>query len=180
MRNKKLFGLPPALAVALTGVIAALGVGLSFLERLLTGLIPLPPGAKLGLANVAVTVALCCLGFGPALVAALARSGFVFLVSGGISAAMSLCGGMAALLVTAAGVRLMKRGAKISYFAVSVVSACVHNLAQLGAASFIGSAPPGLLTVGLLLLFGVVFGSITGIVLNVLVPVVNDRLEISR
>ena len=53
--------------VALMGLLFALSVVLSFLEGTLTPLLGLPPGVKLGLANVVVMYALFFLGRGSAL-----------------------------------------------------------------------------------------------------------------
>ena len=50
--------------VALMGLLFALSVVLSFLEGTLTPLLGLPPGVKLGLANVVVMYALFFLGTG--------------------------------------------------------------------------------------------------------------------
>ena len=52
--------------VALMGLLFALSVVLSFLEGTLTPLLGLPPGVKLGLANVVVMYALFFLGRGSA------------------------------------------------------------------------------------------------------------------
>ncbi len=171
--------MPPARAAATVGVLCALAVALSFLERLLTAAVPLPPGAKLGLANVCVTFAVSALGFFPALVVALFRSFFVFLTAGGLSAVMSLSGGLCSLAVTALLARLVKKE-KISWFSVSILSACAHNVGQLAAACVVGSAAPGLLLTGLMLLFGLAFGSLTGVVLNTLVPALSGLRADSR
>lgn len=65
--------------VALMGLLFALSVVLSFLEGTLTPLLGLPPGVKLGLANVVVMYALFFLGRGSAFTLVLLKSFFVLL-----------------------------------------------------------------------------------------------------
>lgn len=60
--------------VALMGLLFALSVVLSFLEGTLTPLLGLPPGVKLGLANVVVMYALFFLGRGSAFTLVLLKS----------------------------------------------------------------------------------------------------------
>ena len=92
MRNQK-----PSKAkqVALSGMLFALAMALSFAEGALT--IPgLLPGMKLGLANVVVMYALLFMGVRQALVLDVLKALFVFLVSGATGGFLSLCGNSAA------------------------------------------------------------------------------------
>ena len=68
--------------VALMGLLFALSVVLSFLEGTLTPLLGLPPGVKLGLANVVVMYALFFLGRGSAFTLVLLKSYCVLLTRG--------------------------------------------------------------------------------------------------
>ena len=76
--------------VALMGLLFALSVVLSFLEGTLTPLLGLPPGVKLGLANVVVMYALFFLGRGSAFTLVLLKSFFVLLTRGAMAGALSL------------------------------------------------------------------------------------------
>ena len=68
MRDKQMdWRSSAARRVAVTGLLGALALALSFLEGLLPPVPVLPPGAKLGLSNIAVLYAVQCLGFWPAL-----------------------------------------------------------------------------------------------------------------
>ena len=52
----------PAQRIAVTGLLAALTLALSFAERALCAALPLPPGVRPGLSNVAVMFACASLG----------------------------------------------------------------------------------------------------------------------
>ena len=84
--------------IALSGLLFALAMALSFIEGTLT--IPgLLPGMKLGLANIVVMYALFFMGPKQALVLDVLKALFVFLVSGFTAGFLSLCGGLLSLLV---------------------------------------------------------------------------------
>ena len=84
--------------IALSGLLFALAMALSFLEGTLV--IPgLAPGMKLGLANIVVMYALFFMGARQALYLDLLKALFVFLVSGWTAGFLSLCGGLLSLLV---------------------------------------------------------------------------------
>ena len=83
--------------IALSGLLFALAMALSFIEGTLT--IPgLMPGMKLGLANIVVMYALFFMGPKQALVLDVLKALFVFLVSGFTAGFLSLCGGLLSLL----------------------------------------------------------------------------------
>ena len=84
--------------IALSGLLFALAMALSFIEGTLT--IPgLLPGMKLGLANIVVMYALFFMGPRQALVLDVLKALFVFLVSGFTAGFLSLCGGLLSLLL---------------------------------------------------------------------------------
>ena len=79
-------------SIALSGLLFALAMALSFIEGTLV--IPgLLPGMKLGLANIVVMYALFFMGPKQALVLDVLKAFFVFLVSGWTAGFLSLCGG---------------------------------------------------------------------------------------
>ena len=85
-------------SIALSGLLFALAMALSFIEGTLV--IPgLLPGMKLGLANIVVMYALFFMGPNQALVLDVLKAFFVFLVSGWTAGFLSLCGGLLSLLV---------------------------------------------------------------------------------
>ena len=114
--------------VALMGLLFALSVVLSFLEGTLTPLLGLPPGVKLGLANVVVMYALFFLGRGSAFTLVLLKSFFVLLTRGAMAGALSLGGGLLSLGVMAV---LCLFRSRPSVFILSVCGAITHNFGQL-------------------------------------------------
>ena len=165
----------PAQKAALLGVFGALALALSFLENTLLPAVPLlPPGAKLGLSNVVTVV--CGALFGPpaAFYIAALKGLFAFVTRGATAGLMSLAGG---LLSTLALWPLLRRiGKTVSYLGVGVLCAAAHNLGQLlMSVCLTGSA--ALLAYGkYLLLFALLTGTLTGLMLCVLVP----RVQKSR
>lgn len=160
MRNTK--------KIALSGLLGALALVLSFLEGLVPPLPLLPPGAKLGLSNLVTMFAAGNLGLPVALFVALLKGGFALMSRGAVAGAMSLCGGA----VSALAGWLLLRKTGLSFVATGVLCALSHNAAQLAVAYFVASA--GILSyVPALVFFGVCSGTLTGIALYFLY----DRLK---
>lgn len=147
--------------VALTGLLAALALALSFLEGLLPPLPMMPPGAKLGLSNIASMYAAGTLGLPSALFLAVFKGLFALMTRGGMAGIMSLSGGIFSTLV----MWLLLKKARASLGVVGVCGALAHNAAQLCAAYFLTSTSV-LFYVPFLVLFGVLTGLLTGLVLK--------------
>lgn len=141
-------------------MLAALALALSFLEGLLPPLPMMPPGAKLGLSNIASMYAAGSLGLPSGLFLAVFKALFAWLTRGPVAGIMSLSGG---LLSTAVMWLLLKR--KASLGVVGVCGALSHNAAQLGAAYLLTSTSV-VFYVPFLVLFGVLTGLLTGLVLK--------------
>ena len=148
--------------VALTGLLAALALALSFLEGLLPPLPMMPPGAKLGLSNIASMYAAGTLGLPSALFLAVFKGLFALMTRGGMAGIMSLSGGIFSTLV----MWLLLKKARASLGVVGVCGALAHNAAQLCAAYALTGASV-LFYIPFLLLFGVLTGLLTGLVLKV-------------
>ena len=154
-------GKPSPGRVAFTGLLAALAIALSFLEGLLPPLPLLPPGAKLGLSNLATMCAAQCLGLPSALFLAVFKGLFALFTRGGMAGILSLSGGMCSTVV----LWLLLQKTKASWGVVGVCGALTHNAAQLCAAYLLTSTSV-LFYVPFLLLFGVLTGLLTGLVLK--------------
>ena len=155
--------------LARLGILGALALVLSFLENLLLPDLPLlPPGAKLGLSNVVTMLTCSMFGAVPAMYITALKVGFAFLTRGVTAGMMSGAGG---LLATAGMIVLLRcTGRVFSYFGVGVLCAVLHNLGQLLCACFL-TGSVYLLNYGkYLLLFAIFTGSLTGLMLNVLMP----------
>ena len=84
--------------IALLGLLFAVSLVLSFLEGLIPPLPAMPPGVKLGLANIVVMYSLLCLDFRSALTLTALKGLSAFLMRGAISACMSLAGSLVSVL----------------------------------------------------------------------------------
>ncbi len=149
-----------------------LGVALliSYLEAILPLTVWLPlPGFKLGLANIVVTLVFVAISPWDAAAISLCRIGIMGLLFGNLSSfTFSLGGGALSYL----GLWLLARGGKrlFSMVGVSVGCAALHNLGQLlMAAVWLGSdVILGYLPV--LLIAALLFGTVTGLLLQQLLP----------
>lgn len=152
--------------VALTGLLFALALILGALESFLAPLLGLPFGIKIGLANIVVMYALLFLTPWHALALVLLKAGFGAVTRGLLAGTFSLAGGLLSFLVM---LILLKLPRQPSVTVLSICGAIAHNAGQLllsritlgvGASFF---AP-------ILLLAGIVTGSLTAISLRVLLP----------
>ena len=135
--------------IALSGLLFALAMALSFLEGTLV--IPgLAPGMKLGLAND------------------LLKALFVFLVSGGTAGFLSLCGGLLSLLVM--WVLYYKLPFQPTWFILSVCGALAHNIGQLLGAGLILSSAMSLYYAPVMLVLGLIMGALTSLTLKAILP----------
>ena len=152
---------------AFCGMLGALALALSALEGALPPLPALPPGAKLGLSNLATMYAAGALGLGPALLLALTKALFAGMTRGAVAFAMSLSGG--ALSTLAMWILLRPRRRPFGFLGLGVCGALAHNAGQLCTAVFLaGPAAAGYAP--WLLLFGVPSGILTGLLLRALYP----------
>ena len=153
--------------IALSGLLFALAMALSFMEGTLT--IPgLLPGMKLGLANIVVMYALFFMGPRQALVLDVLKALFVFLVSGFTAGLLSLCGGLLSLLVMWVLYYLLP--VRPTWFILSVCGALAHNIGQLLGAGVIISSSLSFYYAPVMRVLGLVMGALTSITLKALLP----------
>lgn len=150
--------------IALTGLMLALAIALSYLESLVpsVGI----PGVKLGLSNTVTMYCLFFLGPVPAFTVALLKSGFVLLTRGAVAGLLSMAGGLCSVAVM-----LLVTSLRGSYGIASVFGAVAHNLTQLGIARIMLGSFYIWYYLPVLILSGVVMGVITAIVLKLVLPV---------
>lgn len=144
-------------------------VALAFIFSYIESLIPISegiPGIKLGLANIVVIVTLYLMGAGPAFMLSLVRivlTGFTF---GNLAMMMySLAGGMLSLLVMV----IARKTKLFSVTGVSVLGAVFHNVGQIIMAALVVENSSLFYYLPVLLVSGVVFGIIIGVVGSVLI-----------
>lgn len=153
--------------VALSGLLFALAMALSFIESSITPLLGLIPGVKIGLANIVVMYALFFMGFPQALTLTVLKALFVGLTRGPVAGLLSLSGGLLSVLVMFLLYKLPRRP---TYFILSVCGALAHNVGQLIAASFLLSSALALTYAPIMILCGLGMGLVTSSSLAALLP----------
>lgn len=145
--------------VALLGILAALAIVLSYIEALIPPLVAVP-GVKIGLANIAVMLALYKLGLKEAATISIVRNIVVFLLFGGLIALFYSLAGAVLSLVT---MHFLKKFTPLSEIGVSVAGGVSHNVAQIAVAIFTFSTPSLVLYLPVLLISGTLAGVIIGL-----------------
>lgn len=158
----------PAYKVALPAILCALALSLGFLESLIPPLPFFPPGAKPGFSNIITMFAAGSLGLPTAAAIALVKGVFAFVTRGVTAGIMSLSGG----LLSALAMYLLMRFAKrfLGMVGISVICAVFHNMGQLIAAVFITGTADVINYAPALALFGIITGTLTGIILGSVMP----------
>lgn len=153
---------------AATGMLGALMLAFSYIESVVTALLPLPPGVKPGIANIIVMFACASMGFGCALLLTLIKSAFAVIISGITAGFISLSGGLLSVAVTAL---LIKRAyGRLSFTGISVLGAMCHNAGQTAAACIILGSLYYAAYFPVLVISAVITGAVTGTVLNCIMP----------
>jgi len=147
-------------------------IALSALEHMLPPLPFLPPGVRLGLSNIVTMYALFYMGRRYALILAVLKSGFVLLMRGVTAGLLSLAGGLCSIAVLILLTLACRQ--KISYLMLSVAGAITHNFAQIGVACVLLSTNLFLVYWPILLLSGVLMGTVTGSLLRVVMPLMRN------
>ncbi len=167
--------------IAKTALFTALSLITFLIEAILPPILPIA-GAKLGLANVFVLLALLLLGEKEALVVLLGRTLLGSIFSGNpMSLLYSLSGGLVSLFSAVLLVRFASN--RISVTAISVVSAVLHNLMQTLVASLLVGTKELLFYAPVLILAGVLAGTVTGLAAYFVLRIFISRkknAEISR
>ena len=153
--------------LTLMSLMLGVAVVLTTLESMLPPLPFAPPGIRLGLANVVVMYVLFFIGKKHAFMLIILKSVFVVLTRGVLAGALSASGGILSVLTIIA---LLFAWKKASYILLSSAGAISFNIGQMAAASFFLSTNILALYWPFILVFGVVLGSITGKVLEVVIP----------
>ncbi len=153
--------------VALTGVLFALALALSVLESQVAPLMGLPPGVKLGLANIVVMYALIFLSARQAMLLVLLKAAFSLMVRGAVAGALSLCGGAFALCIMLL-LRLAKKH-PVGLLLLSVGGSLGHNIGQMLIVWLIFGGT-SLYYAPILGISGIVMGFVTALSLRAVLP----------
>ena len=153
--------------LALLSLMLGVAVVLTTLESMLPPLPFAPPGIRLGLANVVTMYVLFFVGKKSAFTLIVLKSVFVMLTRGALAGALSATGGILSIAVI---ILLHLASKKTSYILLSSAGAMAFNFGQMAAASLVLSINILALYWPLIIIFGVVLGSITGKVLEIVIP----------
>lgn len=145
--------------LAYSSMVAAFAIVLSYVEFLIPFNIGIP-GAKLGLANFAILIALYYIGAGEAAVINLVRIIVVGLLFGNL---ISICFSIAGAVVSFAIMCLFKKLKLFSVIAVSIAGGVSHNIGQIIVASILVSNYGALIYTPVLIVTGIITGAIIGL-----------------
>ncbi|MCI1268437.1 MAG: Gx transporter family protein [Ruminococcus sp.] len=149
--------------IALSGILLALACTLSYIESIVP--LPLPLGAKPGLAGIVVMFAFMKIDFPSAATITVLKSAFVLLTRGFTASIMSASGGILSLAV----MLMLFRFTKSSTVMISVCGAVTHNIGQIIAAGLImGSLSSAATYSPILIIAGCLTGSLTGFLLSLI------------
>ncbi len=158
--------------IALSGVLAATAVALSYLENLLPSFIPLP-ASRVGLSNVVTMLCVSRLGFFQGLSVTLFKAFFALITRGATAALLSLSGGI--LSLAAMYILMLLPEGKISFVLLGAVSSVFHNVGQLAASYFLlGKYVLGLFPY--LLISAIITGIFTGTVYKYTLALSDKRI----
>mgnify|MGYP003398665116 FL=1 len=155
--------------VAMMGMLVGVALVLSYIEAM----IPIPmgiPGAKIGLANLAIVVALYLFGEKKAFGIAIIRLLLVAFTFGNVAAFLYSLGGMLLSFFTMA---ILRKTGKFSIVSVSCMGGVMHNMGQLVMAFFILQTQVLWTYLPVLILTGV----ISGVVIGILGGILMERLK---
>lgn len=163
-------------SVALTGVLAAQAIALSYLESLIPLPAGCPPGAKPGFSNIVVMFSAGALGIPQTVTIAVFKAVFAGITRGMTAFFMSLFGGLAA--TAAALILLRSKNIRFGYTGISMICAVCHNTAQLCVACVVASTPRLFLSYGpFLLLAAAATGFLSGTVLKLVMPALEKQMN---
>ena len=160
MKNKR---------IAFLGLFVALAFVLSYIEFMLPLSIGIP-GAKIGIANLAVMVTLYTVGEKNAIALSIIRVILVGLTFGNISMMMYSLAGAALSLFA---MLLAKRIGKLSMTGVSVLGGVFHNVGQIIVAMLVLETK----SLFYYLPFLIIVGTITGVVIGIVSSLITARVK---
>lgn len=158
--------------VVLTAILFAVALVLSIVESLIPS-IPIPvPGIKFGLANIVVMYSLFFLGKSTAFTIVILKALFAVITRGAVAGFLSFTGGMFSILIMIILLFIFKD--KISYLILSIFGAVFHNIGQFTAISVIYIGMNLWFYLPALLIFGIVAGLVTSILLKFILPALKE------
>lgn len=158
--------------VAVIGVLAAFGAILSYIEAILsftTGI----PGVKIGLANIAVVVALYMYGSKNAFMINIVRIIVVGLLFGN---AFSMVFSAAGAIISFVVMVLFKKTNRFSILGVSTVGGVAHNIGQIMIAALVVDSYSVIYYMPALFIAGIITGVMIGFVSKMLIKYIPRKI----
>lgn len=152
----------------------SLALILSFIESRIPAFVAIP-GIKMGLANIAVIFTLYKLGAREAIVVSGIR---VVLVSMLFGSPVSFIYSISGAVLSLTAMILLKKLTPLGEITVSIVGGIMHNVGQIGAASFMLATNVVVYYLPFLILSGTIAGVAVGVVSGLLIKKVNlDKIK---
>ena len=146
--------------LALMGIFAAVAITLSILENTLTAMLNFAvPGVKIGMANIAVVLALQYFGGGSAALIGAIKA------TGAVTVLWFYLGGT---VLSVLGMVLLHRSNKFTLAGVSALGGFLSNVGQLAVMILLSGTVEFLYYLPVLTLFGVGFGFAVGVIANLI------------
>ena len=147
-------------------ITVSLAMVLSYIDKIISTIAPLPPGIKLGLANIAVVFALYKLGIKEGAIISIIR---VILTSILFGQAVSFWYAIAGATVSLILMILLKQLTSLACVTISMVGGISHNIAQICVASILFEQNLLMYYLPFILIAGVVAGIVIGTASAILV-----------
>ena len=155
--------------LTLTAILFALALVFSLIENAIPPIFSAVPGVKLGLSNIVIMFSLFIVGKAQTVSISVLKSLFVLILRGLVASFLSLLGGIFSILIMTILILIFKE--KISYTILSISGAIFHNLGQFIAISILYTTTSFIAYLPILIISGIVAGTITSILLKTLMPV---------
>jgi heptaprenyl diphosphate synthase len=156
-----------------TAMMLGLIMVFSVLESTFTPLLGLPPGVRIGLANIVVMYSLFYINKSNTLMLIILKSAFVLITRGSIAGLLSFSGGFLALLIMILLMALFKD--KVSILILSIAGAITHNMGQLFLVSILFSRNLFFPYLPVLLISGITMGILTSSLLKATLSLTKKR-----
>lgn len=166
MKEQAFWKKSPAMRAAYMGLFLALAVIFGYVEAVLPNPMPIP-GMKLGLANLAIVSILYIAGLWTTLAISVARVLILGFLFGNL---YSIVYGLAGAAVSLVGMNLLKKTGAFSTIGVSAFGGVLHETAQVLVASVMVLGFPWRWYLPVLILAGLIAGSLIGTVNCLLIP----------
>ncbi len=158
--------------LTVTAILFAIALVLSVVENMLPQLAIPVPGVKLGLSNIVVMYCLFLTDSMKAMTIVILKALFVVMTRGVVAGILSGSGGFLSVLIMLVLMHIFKD--KVSYLIISIFGAIFHNIGQFIAISFIYEGLNLWYYLPILLIFGIIAGILTSILLNAILPKIKN------